>query len=80
MTRTPVNRGSALRNAGLNLRGGALEDYCEKSWEWMAELGAPAALVGGAALASFFELRDRSATLVAATHTMAQTIILISVI
>jgi len=46
----------------------------------MAELGAPAALVGGAALASFFELRDRSATLVAATHTMAQTIILISVI
>ena len=28
------------------------------AWEWMANLGAPSALVGGAALASFFDLRD----------------------
>ena len=38
------------------LRAG-LEDMRYASWEWMANLGAPSALVGGAALASFFDLR-----------------------
>jgi len=68
---SPVNREAAIHSVALKLRGGALEDYCEKSWEWMAELGAPAALVGGAALASFFELRDRCDVVTTATYTDA---------
>ena len=57
--RVPVTRRLSLLDFTLRKRGGGLEDYCEKSWAWMAELSAPAALVGGAALTSFFELRDR---------------------
>jgi len=33
-------------------------DQCLVAWEWMSTLGSPATLVGGAALASFFELRN----------------------
>jgi len=59
----PVTRRSALLDVTLKQRGGSMEDYCEKSWEWMAALSAPAALVGGAALTSFFELRERCETI-----------------
>jgi len=34
------------------------EDFAQGAWEWLAELGAPSALVAGAAIASFFELKD----------------------
>ena len=43
--------------AALAVRGGGDDSLCYTAWEWMANLGAPAALVGGAALASFYELR-----------------------
>ena len=46
-----------IRGGGDTL--GAPVDQCYASWEWMATLGAPSALVGGAAIASFFELRER---------------------
>jgi hypothetical protein len=38
-----------------------MENQCQAAWEWMSTLGSPATLVGGAALASFFELRDQLA-------------------
>lgn len=43
------------------LRASKTEDQCQAAWEWMSMLGSPATLVGGAALASFFELRDQLA-------------------
>ena len=49
----PPARRRTVVSAGL-----PLEDMRYASWEWMANMGAPSALVGGAALASFFDLRD----------------------
>ena len=43
------------------LRARKTQDQCHAAWEWMSTLGSPATLVGGAALASFFELRDQLA-------------------
>ena len=34
---------------------------CYTAWEWCSNLGAPAALVGGAALASYYEMTSRGA-------------------
>ena len=44
-----------LRNVAINAL--QQEDMSYAAWEWMANMGAPSALVGGAALASFFDLR-----------------------
>lgn len=63
----PLPSRPLMRRPLMRLRGGAagsatgasaMADQCYASWEWMAALGAPAALVGGAAIASFFELRE----------------------
>ena len=43
------------------LRAVPVDDLCYTAWEWCANLGAPAALVGGGAAASYYEMRDRGA-------------------
>ena len=51
---SPSRRLSPLRAVPVN-------DLCYTAWEWCANLGAPAALVGGGAAASYDEMRDRGA-------------------
>jgi hypothetical protein len=53
------------------LRAVPVDDLCYTAWEWCANLGAPAALVGGGAAASYSEMRDRGALEPRATDSRA---------
>ena len=56
--RLVANEQARLASVELAATGGGHTDQCRDAWEWISSLGSPATLVGGAALASFFELRE----------------------